>query len=64
MSGQLSAAAAASVHRLAHELWQAARDPKLQRDMEALARWQLYAEQRLARVLEEEAARRAAGGPL
>ena len=58
----LSAEGFAALQRLVRDLWAAARDPKLARDPQALVRWQVYAQRQVARVAEEEVARRVGAG--
>ena len=54
----------AATQRLVRDIWDAARDPKLARDAAAQARWQVYAQRQIARLVEEECARRqGAPGP-
>lgn len=58
MTPGLSDEGVGAIQRLVRDLWAAARDPKLGRDAEAAARWQVYAQRQAARVVEEEVARR------
>lgn len=62
MTPGLSDEAFAALQRLVRDLWAAAQDPKVARDPAAVVRWQVYGQRQAARVVEDEVARRLAGG--